>query len=163
MSRLKIDLHSFQLKQAKLREASRNIEERFSRKTINIAVIGGARQGKSKLLQTISGLSNEVIPAFDTSDCTGATSMIKKENKILVFIGRHTLNILALHLLAFKIVTLIYILASNGNPLLLAVFPVIKKVPFLWTAYTFCGVTVPLFLWNIIYKQKGGLIYGIHK
>ncbi len=77
MSRLKIDLHSFQLKQAKLREAFRNIEERFSRKTINIAVIGGARQGKSKLLQTISGLSNEVIPAFDTSDCTGATSMIK--------------------------------------------------------------------------------------
>ncbi len=72
-----IDLHSFQLKQAKLREAFRNIEERFSRKTINIAVIGGARQGKSKLLQTISGLSNEVIPAFDTSDCTGATSMIK--------------------------------------------------------------------------------------
>ena len=61
-----IDLHSFQLKQTKLREAFRNIEERFSRKTINIAVIGGARQGKSKLLQTISGLSNEVIPAFDT-------------------------------------------------------------------------------------------------
>lgn len=72
-----IDLHSFQLKHAKLREAFRNIDERFSRKTINIAVIGGARQGKSKLLQTISGLSNEVIPAFDTSDCTGATSMIK--------------------------------------------------------------------------------------
>ncbi len=87
-----------------------------------------------------------------------------KENKILVFIGRHTLSILALHLLAFKIVTLIYILASNGNPLLLAVFPVIKKVPFLWTAYTFCGVTVPLFLWNIIYKQKGRLNkYEIHK
>ena len=72
-----LDLRSFQLKQAKLKEVFNNIEERFSRSTINIAVIGGARQGKSKFLQTISGLSNEVIPAFDTSDCTGATSMIK--------------------------------------------------------------------------------------
>lgn len=73
----KLDLRPFQLKQAKLMEDFENIEERFSRNTINIAVIGGARQGKSKLLQTISGLSDEVIPAFDTSDCTGATSMIK--------------------------------------------------------------------------------------
>lgn len=53
------------------------VRRRFSRETINIAVIGEARQGKSKLLQTISGLDDKVIPAFVTSDCTGTTSMIK--------------------------------------------------------------------------------------
>lgn len=50
---------------------------RFSRNEINIAVVGTARQGKSKLLQAISNLDNKVIPAFSDSDCTGASSVIK--------------------------------------------------------------------------------------
>lgn len=50
---------------------------RFSREEINIAVVGGARQGKSQLLQSISNLDNMVIPAFLTDDCTGASSVIK--------------------------------------------------------------------------------------
>lgn len=52
------------------------LDKRFSRETINISVIGRARQGKSRLLQAISGLRNEVIPASDGSDCTGAKSVI---------------------------------------------------------------------------------------
>lgn len=55
----------------------KNIIERFSRKEIAISVVGGARQGKSQLLQSISNLDNRVIPAFKSSDCTGATSRIK--------------------------------------------------------------------------------------
>lgn len=87
-----------------------------------------------------------------------------RENKLLIYIGQHTLSILLLHFLAFKIVTWIYILTSNNNMLLLAAFPVIKNVPFLWIPYTFCGIVFPLIAdnlftrcKNIIYKQKDRL------
>ena len=53
-----------------------NIYRRLSRNTLNIAVIGLARQGKSRLLQTITGLSPEVIPDSDRSVCTGVRSDI---------------------------------------------------------------------------------------
>lgn len=58
-----------------LKECDR-LEKRFNRDSINISVVGRARQGKSRLLQSISGLSNEVIPASDGGDCTGAKSVI---------------------------------------------------------------------------------------
>ncbi len=52
------------------------LEHRFGRDSINISVIGRARQGKSRLLQSISGLADEVIPASNGGDCTGAKSVI---------------------------------------------------------------------------------------
>lgn len=61
--------------EACLKECQR-LERRFNRDTINISVIGRARQGKSRLLQSISGLANEIIPAADGGDCTGAKSVI---------------------------------------------------------------------------------------
>ena len=63
----------------KINEALKELQElkyRFARETINISVIGRARQGKSRLLQSISGLRDEVIPASNGSDCTGAKSVI---------------------------------------------------------------------------------------
>ncbi|WP_024858693.1 hypothetical protein [Ruminococcus albus] len=54
----------------------RKVIDRFSRDQVNLAVIGKARQGKSLLLQTISGLGNDVIPAFPTGHCTGTRSVI---------------------------------------------------------------------------------------
>ena len=39
------------------------LHTRFNRDSINISVVGRARQGKSRLLQAISGLGNGVIPA----------------------------------------------------------------------------------------------------
>ncbi len=59
------------------KEALAQLEKRFSRKTINIAVIGYARQGKSLLLQKITGLSASEIPDGDGGDCTGVKSIIK--------------------------------------------------------------------------------------
>ena len=53
-----------------------NIHRRLSRDTLNIAVIGLARQGKSRLLQSITGLSPDVIPDSDRSVCTGVRSDI---------------------------------------------------------------------------------------
>lgn len=57
------------------------LEKRFNRETINISVVGRARQGKSRLLQSISGLPNEIIPADDGGDCTGAKSIITNSNE----------------------------------------------------------------------------------
>ena len=52
------------------------LNERFLRQTINIGVVGRARQGKSRLLQSISGLGNSVIPDGNGSHCTGAVSRL---------------------------------------------------------------------------------------
>lgn len=52
------------------------LKQRFGRDTINISVIGRARQGKSRLLQSISGVDNSIIPADNAGDCTGAKSEI---------------------------------------------------------------------------------------
>ena len=53
-----------------------NISARLSRKTLNIAVIGRARQGKSRLLQTITGLTSTEIPDGNLAYCTGVRSDI---------------------------------------------------------------------------------------
>ena len=52
------------------------LKKRFSRETVQIAMIGRERMGKSTLIQSITGLGNEVIPAFDGSSCTGTVSVI---------------------------------------------------------------------------------------
>lgn len=51
--------------------------ERFQRKTINLSVIGKIGAGKSKFLQTVSGLGNECIPSLMGASCTGVTSIIE--------------------------------------------------------------------------------------
>ena len=53
-----------------------NIAARLSRRTLNIAVIGRARQGKSRLLQTITGLTAQEIPDGNLAFCTGVRSDI---------------------------------------------------------------------------------------
>jgi len=60
-----------------LQEKYRELNSRFQRDFINIAVVGPARQGKSRLLQSISGLDSRCIPAFDGDHCTGASSIIE--------------------------------------------------------------------------------------
>lgn len=52
------------------------LQGRFSRKTLNIGVIGRMGQGKSTLLQSLTGLKNEVIPALSGKACTAARSTI---------------------------------------------------------------------------------------
>lgn len=52
------------------------LKKRFSRDCVQLAMIGRERQGKSSLIQSITNLGNEVIPAFDGTSCTGAVSII---------------------------------------------------------------------------------------
>jgi energy-coupling factor transporter ATP-binding protein EcfA2 len=55
------------------------LQKRFSRKTLNIGVIGRMGQGKSTLLQSLTGLNNEVIPALPGKACTAARSTIRHQ------------------------------------------------------------------------------------
>lgn len=52
------------------------LQKRFSRERINISFVGRAGQGKSLVLQRISGLGSDIIPSADGMDCTGARSII---------------------------------------------------------------------------------------
>lgn len=49
---------------------------RWSKETITVGVAGKARQGKSQLLQAITGLPNTILPASDGLPTTGARSRI---------------------------------------------------------------------------------------
>ncbi|MCU0570461.1 MAG: hypothetical protein MUF49_28295 [Oculatellaceae cyanobacterium Prado106] len=53
-----------------------NLRSRFSRDTLNIGVVGRARQGKSRLLQSLTGLTTSEIPDGDHQHCTGVRSTI---------------------------------------------------------------------------------------
>ena len=60
-------------------QAMRRMDEgiqRFGRDYISIATVGKERQGKSQLLQSVGDLDNSIIPAYDATSCTGATSII---------------------------------------------------------------------------------------
>lgn len=56
--------------------ALNNLKSRFSRNTLNIGVVGRARQGKSRLLQSLTGLSTAEIPDGDDQHCTGVRSNV---------------------------------------------------------------------------------------
>ena len=78
---LKLELQGFKSDEilrdiAKVSELLHILEARFSRKTINIGVSGRARVGKSTLLQSISGLSDEQIPTGSGLPVTGGCKRI---------------------------------------------------------------------------------------
>ncbi len=56
--------------------ALEKLKSRFSRDTIKIGVVGRARQGKSRLLQSLTGLTASEIPDGDRQHCTGVRSTI---------------------------------------------------------------------------------------
>lgn len=51
-------------------------EKRFDREIINISVVGEAGSGKSRLLQTICGVGDDIIPSDTGGDVTGAKSTV---------------------------------------------------------------------------------------
>lgn len=79
-----------------------------------------------------------------------AWSLVTYCPKLLVkpisFVGEHSLYVVLLHLCAFKAVSYLYLTAAGGDMLLLAAFPHIENVPFLWIAYLAAGLSVPLAL-----------------
>ncbi|MGK7875040.1 MAG: hypothetical protein AB4426_17605 [Xenococcaceae cyanobacterium] len=71
-----IDFSTIQLSIATELEALAKLKARFSRDTLNIGVVGRARQGKSRLLQSLTGLTAAEIPDGDRQHCTGVRSTI---------------------------------------------------------------------------------------
>lgn len=54
----------------------RDLQRRFDRDEVHISFVGRAGQGKSLVLQRISGLRGDIIPSAEGGDCTGAKSVI---------------------------------------------------------------------------------------
>lgn len=53
-----------------------NVKQRLSRTTLNIGVVGRMRQGKSRLLQSLTGLTDAEIPTSAEGVCTRVLSKI---------------------------------------------------------------------------------------
>lgn len=66
---------------------------------------------------------------------------------VLYYLGNHTLIILSLHFLAFKIVNLMIIYHENLYFSHLAEFPIIENHQRYWILYTLIGVFVPVILY----------------
>ena len=70
------DFAALRKKVEEMRQDLEKAKARFSRDTLNIGVIGRARQGKSRLLQSLSDLPATIIPTGSTGHCTGTRSLI---------------------------------------------------------------------------------------
>lgn len=71
-----IDVQDLKAKVHAQLERLNHLKKRFSRDAVQFAFVGYERQGKSTFLQSITGLDDRVIPAYDAGSCTGAISII---------------------------------------------------------------------------------------
>ncbi|GBF81487.1 hypothetical protein [Aphanothece sacrum] len=86
IGRLKeIDFSKIQQDIASELQALNKLKRRFSRDTLNIGVIGRARQGKSRLLQSLTGLSKAEIPDGSGQHCTGVRSTIHHNPNMSIY------------------------------------------------------------------------------
>lgn len=74
-----ISTEVFHFAEQKYEKSLEHLKRRFSRENLHISFIGRAGQGKSLVMQNISGLSGNVIPSAEGSDCTGAESIITND------------------------------------------------------------------------------------
>lgn len=63
------------------RKEFNRLHGRLTRPEIQITLMGKARQGKSTIIQAITGLDDRVIPSSSGTDCTGAVSIVHHWNK----------------------------------------------------------------------------------
>lgn len=71
-----ISLKPFYKAYSEYRQRLLALKSRFEREHLHISLVGSARQGKSLVIQNISGLDKSIIPSSDGNDCTGAKSII---------------------------------------------------------------------------------------
>ena len=72
----------------RLLDVLEKLRYRCTRKTINIAVLGYARQGKSRLLQSLTGLSHRIIPDGGEGYCTATLSKIVHQPRLRKAVGK---------------------------------------------------------------------------
>lgn len=61
---------------AETKRELQRLKKRFSRKSISLQVFGMAGSGKSTFIQSVTGLSNDVVLASEGGHCTGVSSFI---------------------------------------------------------------------------------------
>lgn len=76
-----IPFHNIKSKISQARKQLDLAIKRFNRTNISIAVAGAARQGKSQMLQMLTGLDDQQIPTGDGGFCTAARSEIINDTK----------------------------------------------------------------------------------
>lgn len=69
---------------------------------------------------------------------------IKKVSRILEYIGRHTITVMCLHFITFKVVNLIQVLIYNEPIEYIASFPILHSENGWWFVYTVAGVILPI-------------------
>ena len=84
--------------------------------------------------------------------CFSVSELINKTrlSPFLSYVGRHTIPIMFLHFLAFKVVNYIYVFYYQKPLYVIASFPTANKS--LWIYYSLAGVTIPLLL-NVVYER----------
>lgn len=68
----------------------RGVEARFSRESINVGVSGRARVGKSMMLRSVSGLTDEQVPTGEGTNVTAVRSRIFHASRPRAYITFHT-------------------------------------------------------------------------
>ena len=74
----------------------------------------------------------------------------------LEYLGKHTMCIIVLHLLSFKVVSYIYVFATKSDSMLLASFPVLDNTArYLWMAYSVVGIVLPVICYQFYRAIRG--------
>ncbi|WP_288179051.1 hypothetical protein [Alistipes finegoldii] len=84
-------------------------------------------------------------------------------SRIMIYAGNASLAIMALHFLAFKVVSLLQILIYGYGIDYLSAFPVIPdRINIWWVPYVVCGVALPLLYTSVkqILVLQSGRLYG---
>lgn len=95
-------------------EVLKRLKKRFERKTISIQIFGLAGNGKSKFIQTISGLDNNTVLTSEADHTTGATTYIQNASNFKAHIYGYTRK----ELLDIFNASLKYVLVKCGKPVL---------------------------------------------
>ena len=75
--------------------------------------------------------------------------------------GKNTLPIVILHLLAFKLVSYAGVFAKGQARYLVAAFPVLYRGGLWWVAYTVVGIAVSLLI-NMLYQRIKCYVRGLY-
>lgn len=118
--------------------------------------------GYNKVLPfSISAVSGTLFTLYISNAVESRLQIIKR---ILYYIGNHTLVILALHFLSFRLVSYFIVLLLGVDVVHVAEHPVIKDVNIShscwWMLYSVIGIALPLllnWLWQIVIDKYKGL------
>lgn len=132
-----ISTQDFYEKYMRTEEMLKDLHRRFERDEVHISFVGRAGQGKSLVLQKISGLPGSIIPSADGSDCTGAKSIISNspgeetKAKITFYTDQEFIAIINKYLETIFKTSSYNIFSMDGIAALAQKFPDLKaKVPY---------------------------------